>query len=151
MRRQNTKSLNLKKNDETAKVNHDFCFFFQKSNQLTPAIEIQAKKYLDLGYQRQLTYKHKDGSFSAFGSTDKTGNVWLTAYVARFFRQASKYTQVDEEIITNALEFLAKNQAANGSFVEVGTVLERQHALSMDKGVSLTAFALLAFLENAVK
>lgn len=29
-----------------------------------------------LGYQRQLLYKHHDGSYSAFGSRDKEGNIW---------------------------------------------------------------------------
>lgn len=28
------------------------------------------------GYQRELTYKHDDGSYSAFGSNDPSGNTW---------------------------------------------------------------------------
>ena len=28
------------------------------------------------GYQRELTYQHKDGSFSAFGDQDKSGSMW---------------------------------------------------------------------------
>lgn len=28
------------------------------------------------GYQRELTYKHNDGSYSAFGQSDESGNTW---------------------------------------------------------------------------
>lgn len=28
------------------------------------------------GYQRQLTYKHQDGSYSAFGERDASGSMW---------------------------------------------------------------------------
>lgn len=28
------------------------------------------------GYQRQLLYKHDDGSYSAFGKADTQGNTW---------------------------------------------------------------------------
>lgn len=29
-----------------------------------------------VGYQRELTYKHDDGSYSAFGKSDESGNTW---------------------------------------------------------------------------
>lgn len=28
------------------------------------------------GYQRELTYQHTDGSFSAFGDSDDSGSMW---------------------------------------------------------------------------
>lgn len=28
------------------------------------------------GYQRQLTYKHRDGAYSAFGERDASGSMW---------------------------------------------------------------------------
>ena len=45
------------------------------------------KQYLKIGYQRQLTNRHKDESFSAFGLSfsDTTGGTWLTACVLRCF------------------------------------------------------------------
>lgn len=106
---------------------------------------------MEIGYQRELTYKHDDGSYSAFGKSDKSGSTWLTAYVARSFRQAANYIAIDENIIKSALEFLAKHQAENGSFPEVGRVIDHDHATENDNGVVLTAFTVLAFLENAVR
>lgn len=48
-----------------------------------------------------------------------------------------------------ALEWLASNQAANGSFPEVGVVSHSDMQGGAAKGLALTAFTLIAFLENA--
>lgn len=97
--------------------------YLRATNQLTPAIETKGKTFLDGGYQRELSYKHEDGSFSAFGRKDNSGSTWLTAFVARSFIQASKYIQVEHRIIDEALAWLSRIQAPNGSFPEVGNVL----------------------------
>ena len=42
-----------------------------------------AIKLMEDGYQRQLAYKLRDGSFSPFGESDRRGSTWVTALVAR--------------------------------------------------------------------
>lgn len=111
-----------------------------------PAISEKAKKYLDIGYQRELTYKHDDGSYSAFGKSDNSGSTWLTAYVMRSFHQAAKYADIDPKVIMEGLDFLASKQAQNGSFPEYGKLFDSAH----QNELGLTAFVLLAFLENVV-
>ena len=37
-----------------------------------------------LGYQRELTYKRTDGSYSAFGNSDSEGNMWYVPYETFF-------------------------------------------------------------------
>lgn len=48
----------------------------QNTNQLTPAVQTKAIKFLEIGYQQELTYKRDDGSFSAFGKSDASGSTW---------------------------------------------------------------------------
>uniref|UniRef100_A0A1A9W1S7 TEP1-F n=1 Tax=Glossina brevipalpis TaxID=37001 RepID=A0A1A9W1S7_9MUSC len=55
-----------------------------------PDVVNKAKGFLGIGYQRELTYKHRNGAFSVFGEGRSTPNTWLTAYVARSFIQAIK-------------------------------------------------------------
>lgn len=117
-------------------------------NKLTPTIEGKAKKYLESGYQRELTYKHDDGSYSAFGKADASGSTWLTAFVAKSFRQASRHIMIDEGIIDQALEFLSNIQAQNGSFPEVGHVSHKDMQGGSSNGIALTAYTLITFLEN---
>lgn len=74
----------------------------------------------------------------------------LTAFVAKSFRQATEYITIDNKVIDEALQWLSNNQAANGSFPEVGRVSHRDMQGGAAKGLALTAFTLIAFLENPV-
>ncbi|XP_031620960.1 CD109 antigen-like [Contarinia nasturtii] len=116
--------------------------------QLKAGIERKIKLYTEKGYQRELTYRHNDGSFSAFGKSDKSGSTWLTAFVAKSFRQAASFIDVDENIIDDALKWLSKKQNKDGSFLEIGTVSHKAMQGGSGKGVALTAYVLTAFLEN---
>eukprot|EP00066_Takifugu_rubripes_P011155 XP_003979617.2 PREDICTED: alpha-2-macroglobulin-P-like [Takifugu rubripes] len=60
--------------------------YLRSTEQLTDDILKKAIHFLTSGYQRQLNYKHLDGSYSAFGIGD--GNTWLTAFVVRSFEKA---------------------------------------------------------------
>ncbi|CAL1684749.1 unnamed protein product [Lasius platythorax] len=122
--------------------------YLKNTNQLTQAVQSKALKYLDTGYQQELTYRHTDGSFSAFGMSDPSGSTWLTAFVVKSFKQAADYIPVEDRIINEALEWLSNNQAANGSFPEVGKVSHRDMQGGAAKGLALTAYTLVAFLEN---
>lgn len=127
--------------------------YLRASNQLTPAVEAKAKKYLASGYQRILSFKHKDGSFSAFGpTTDDSGSTWLTAFVARSFIQASKHTDIEPKVIDDALSWLGGLQTGNGNFPEVGRVISaNMQGGAAGSNVALTAYVLVAFLEDRVR
>ncbi|KAL7015211.1 hypothetical protein ACKWTF_016343 [Chironomus riparius] len=117
-------------------------------NKLNPEMEAKLKKHLDVGYQKQLTYKNKGGSYSGFGMKTENGSTWLTAYVAKSFNQASKYIDIDQEVITEALDFLSSVQSDNGSFPEFGHVSYTPMQGGASKGIGLTAYTLITFLEN---
>ncbi|XP_062575223.1 CD109 antigen-like [Saccostrea cucullata] len=50
--------------------------YLKVTNNLTPDLEKKAKEYMIKGYQRQMTYVHPDGSYSAFGKSDASGSTW---------------------------------------------------------------------------
>ncbi|XP_032591779.2 CD109 antigen [Drosophila grimshawi] len=118
--------------------------YLEATSRKMPIVEAKAKKFLEIGYQRELTYKHDDGSYSAFGKSDPSGSTWLTAYVMRSFHKAAKYTDVDPKVIGEGLDFLASKQKDNGEFPEVGKLFDN----SYQNELGLTSFVLLAFFEN---
>ncbi|CAB3366518.1 Hypothetical predicted protein [Cloeon dipterum] len=122
--------------------------YLKNSNQLTPAVENNARKFLEIGYQQELTYKHDDGSFSAFGKSDPSGSTWLTAFVAKSFRAASPYITIDPVMVNQALQWLQGVQAANGSFPEVGKVHHHDMQGGAASGLALTAYTLITFLQD---
>lgn len=125
--------------------------YLKITNQLSPAVEMKAKKYMESGYQRELTYKHSDGSFSAFGKSDSSGSTWLTAFVARSFRQASGHIDIEDKVIDSALDWLSQIQEPSGNFPEVGRVIHSDMQGGSSQGVALTAYVLIAFLEDRTK
>lgn len=116
--------------------------YMTATGQVTNAIKIKAIQYMTAGYQRELTYQRKDGSFSAFGNSDKSGSLWLTDYVVKSFIGASKYIFVDQKIINNALTFILNQQNKDGSFSEPpgGRVIHANMQGGTSKGVTLTAY-----------
>lgn len=74
----------------------------------------------------------------------------LTAFVAKAFKQAMEYIPIEDRIIDEAFQWLSNNQDPNGSFPEVGKISHRDMQGGAAKGLALTAFTLIAFLENSV-
>jgi CD109 antigen len=124
--------------------------YLKNTNQVTETIKTKSVKYMEKGYQRELTYKHPDGSFSAFGSKDggTPGSTWLTAFVTKSFRQAADYIEIDDDVVKTSLNWLSNKQAPNGSFPEVGTVFHKGMQGGGGSGLALTAYVLTAFLQT---
>jgi CD109 antigen len=125
--------------------------YLKSLKKLNSEVESKTKNFLEVGYQRELSYKHKDGSYSAFGEYDKSGSTWLTAFVAKSFAQASRHVHIDKKHIKQALDFLKSTQNSNGSFTEVGTVCHKDMQGGSSNGIALTAYTLIAFLECGSK
>nr|BAR45596.1 thioester-containing protein 3 [Niponia nodulosa] len=122
--------------------------FLKNIDLLTDDIKNKIINYLIIGYQTELTYKHYDGSFSAFGNSDPSGSTWLTAFVVKSFAMAQTIITIDPNVIQAAKTFLVSTQQTDGSFAEVGKILDNIQGGSAISNCSLTAFVLIAFLEN---
>ncbi|KXJ08579.1 C3 and PZP-like alpha-2-macroglobulin domain-containing protein 8 [Exaiptasia diaphana] len=91
-------------------------------NKVTEVIKSKAENYMVKGYQREQTFRHKDGSYSAFGERDKEGSMWLTAFVVKSYAQARKYIYIDPDSLKLSLNFMRKKQNQDGSFPTLGKV-----------------------------
>ncbi|GFO49774.1 alpha-2-macroglobulin-like protein, partial [Plakobranchus ocellatus] len=108
-------------------------------------------------YQRALNYRHKDGSFSAFGDKDPKGSVWLTSFVVKSFAQAKKHIFIDEKDLNSSVDFLVQSQLENGCFRETGKVFSSYMMGGLGQGWgqknrrspegALTAYVLMALME----
>uniref|UniRef100_A0A8C3I069 Ovostatin n=1 Tax=Chrysemys picta bellii TaxID=8478 RepID=A0A8C3I069_CHRPI len=94
--------------------------YLNKTGQLSEETKSKAISYLVSGYQKQLSYKHPDGSYSIFGTRDKEGNTWLTAFVYKSFAQAKRYIFIDDHVQSQTLIWLSSKQKSSGCFQSVG-------------------------------
>jgi CD109 antigen len=121
--------------------------YLQSSGQLKPEIMAKAEKLMLTGYQRELTYRRSDGSFSAFGENDEDGSLWLTAFVLKCFSEAKGLIYIDDQILESAREWILSHQNTDGSFDSVGFVHHAEMLGGLKGKTALTAFAGIALLQ----
>uniref|UniRef100_A0A8C6RXJ9 Alpha-2-macroglobulin n=1 Tax=Nannospalax galili TaxID=1026970 RepID=A0A8C6RXJ9_NANGA len=123
--------------------------YLNETQQLTEKIKSKAIGYLNAGYQRELNYKHQDGSYSAFGDKDgkSQGNTWLTAFVLKSFAQAQAFIFIDETHVTHALAWLSNQQKVNGCFRSSGSLFNNAMKGGVEDDVTLSAYITIALLE----
>ncbi|MFA4836048.1 MAG: alpha-2-macroglobulin family protein [Dehalococcoidia bacterium] len=123
--------------------------YLKESGQLKPEIMAKAEKLMITGYQRELTYRHRDGSFSAFGENDPSGSLWLTAFVLKSFAQAKGLIYIDDSVLSEAGQWITSHQKADGSFESVGFVHHQELLGGLQGKDALTAYVAIALMENS--
>ncbi|XP_026229083.1 alpha-2-macroglobulin isoform X4 [Anabas testudineus] len=121
--------------------------YLKSTGQLTLEIQDKATRFLESGYQRELTYKHDDGSYSAFGKNDESGNTWLTSFVMKSFGGARPYIYVNPDHINSARRWLSGLQQQDGCIKSVGKLFHNGMKGGVSDDVSLTAYITAALLE----
>ncbi|NXY18289.1 OVOS protein, partial [Atrichornis clamosus] len=121
--------------------------YLNKTGQLTEEIRVKGTGYLSTGYQKQLSYKHWDGSYSSFGTRDGEGSVWLTAFVYKSFEQAKRYIYIDDSVQSQTLIWLASKQKSDGCFENAGSHFNNALKGGEEAEYSLTAYVVASLLE----
>jgi CD109 antigen len=125
--------------------------YLQESGKLKPEIMAKAEILMITGYQRELTYRRSDGSFSAFGQSDSEGSLWLTAFVLKCFAQAKDLMYIDEIVLEEAAAWISAHQNNDGSFDPVGFVHHQEMMGGLHGKNALTAYIAIALLEAEEK
>ncbi|KAK3542434.1 hypothetical protein QTP86_025904 [Hemibagrus guttatus] len=122
--------------------------YLSRSGRTDEETRTKALSYMTQGYERELSYQRMDGSFSAFGDSDSSGSTWLSAFVLRCFLQAQQFIFIDTVILLRTANWLGAQQQDDGSFAEPGRVIHTELQGGLDGPVSLTAYVLMALLED---
>jgi CD109 antigen len=117
--------------------------YLHATDQLMPEVQANAEYYVNVGYQRELTFRTDDGGFAAFGGQE--GSLWLTAFVLSTFSGAREVRDIDESVLAAAAGMLAGRQEADGSFRTDDFLIHQE----MDGGQS-NVYSMAAFVANAL-
>lgn len=90
--------------------------YMKRTGRLTPEIEIKARKFINAGYQRLLTFEVAGGGFEWFGRNP--ANICLTAYGILEFTDMARVHPVDEKVTERARKWLFAQQNGDGSWDE---------------------------------
>ncbi|XP_014293821.1 CD109 antigen [Halyomorpha halys] len=132
--------------------------FMRLINQRNRTLEKYSFYHMNIGYQKALSFMNEDGSFSFFRTdwNHSSPSVWLTAYCARIFQEASfyeweNYIYIDPQVISKAVSWVLKHQLPEGSFYEVAWFHDRKINSTLSwpdnpiqfRNISLTAHVLI--------
>jgi uncharacterized protein YfaS (alpha-2-macroglobulin family) len=88
--------------------------YMKTTGQLSPEVQFKAEEYINLGYQRLLTFEVSGGGFSLFGRSP--ADRMLTAYGLQEFNDMSRVHPVDPAILERTAEWLFSQQESDGSW-----------------------------------
>ena len=124
--------------------------YLQETGSVTPEIEMQAREYINQGYQRLLTYEVTGGGFEWFGETP--AHRILTAYGLMEFSDMAEVHAVDPAVISRTAAWLAAQQTADGSWTpDPGGIAEGAINNYQNDTYRTTAYILWALLESGYR
>jgi uncharacterized protein YfaS (alpha-2-macroglobulin family) len=117
---------------------------------ITPEIEMKAEQYINVGYQRLLSYEVTGGGFDWFGNPP--ANKILTAYGLMEFYDMSEVFEVDPNVISRTQQWLISQQNKDGSWSPDEGYLHQESWGRIQKNRTLpTAYILWALAETGYK
>lgn len=119
--------------------------YLRETGQVVPAIELKAQEYVNLGYQRLLTFESPSGGFNWWGD-EAAGNILLTGFGIQQFEDMSTVHSVDRGIIDRASAWLAKKQNSDGSWDMTSHLHGENKALGANK-LRTTAYVVWSLLQ----
>ncbi len=90
--------------------------YLKRTKRINPEIQMKAEQYINVGYQRLVTFECKSGGFSWFGS--EPAHQVLTAYGLLEFSDMAKVHEVDPALIQRTQAWLAARQRPDATWEE---------------------------------
>ena len=120
--------------------------YMRATDRVRPAIELKALQYINLGYQRLLSFEVGGGGFDWFG--EPPADVILTAYGLMEFCDMARVHEIDQNLIDRTRTWLLKQQEEDGTFSPSGHGVHSALARGKDEILRTTAYVAWALAES---
>jgi len=124
--------------------------YMKRTKKITPEIQMKGEQYINLGYQRLVTFEVQGGGFSWFGNPP--ANKILTAYGLMEFADMSQVWEIDPNLIARTQQWLLSTQEPDGSWKPDPQYLHEESWGKIQKSELLpTAYIAWALLSSGSK
>jgi len=123
--------------------------YVKKARVANPQILMKAEEYLNVGYQKLLTFERPGGGFDWWGNGPPL--VWLSAYGLQEFNDMAKVYPIDKGVIDRTQKWLASQQEKDGSWSNIGATHGETIKRMGDPKLLLTSYVAWALLESGAK
>jgi alkylhydroperoxidase/carboxymuconolactone decarboxylase family protein YurZ len=108
-----------------------------------------AEQYLNVGYQKLLTFERPGGGFDWWGSGEPL--VWLSAYGLQEFNDMAKVYPIDRGVITRTQAWLMKQMGPDGTWSKIGATHGEAIERMGDPKLLLTSYVVWALADSGFK
>ncbi|MCS7016927.1 MAG: hypothetical protein NZM42_12520, partial [Gemmatales bacterium] len=123
--------------------------YVKKARVANPQILMKAEQFLNIGYQKLLTFERPGGGFDWWGNSEPL--VWLSAYGLMQFADMAKVYPIDTAIITRTQQFLLRKQEADGTWSNIGATHGETIERMGNPKLLLTSYVTWALLESGYR
>jgi uncharacterized protein YfaS (alpha-2-macroglobulin family) len=88
--------------------------YLRRTEQARPEVEMKALNFINLGYQRLLSFEVEDGGFDWFGRPP--AHPVLTAYALLEFADMARVHEIDPDLIPRTQNWLLREQQPDGTW-----------------------------------
>src|SRR5690349_14522462 len=123
--------------------------YVKKARVASPELLMKSEQYLNVGYQKLLTFERPGGGFDWWGNGPPL--VWLSAYGLQEFNDMSKVYPIDKGVIDRTQKWLLSQQNPDGTCATRGMT----HAVTIehmgDAKLVLTSYVAWSLLESGMR
>ena len=119
----------------------------KRTKQVTPEIQLKAEQYINLGYQRLLTFEVPGGGFDWYGRAPS--NIILSAWGLLQLNDMANVWSIDRRILDRTKQYLFRNQQQDGRW-DLSLSESRQGSYNWGQvtgSLPVTAYVTWALLE----
>src|SRR2546423_7264415 len=109
---------------------------------------MKAEQYLNVGYQKLLTFERPGGGFDWWGNGEPL--VWLSAYGLQEFSDMAKVYPIDKGIIDRTQQFLMRKMDKDGTWSNIGATHGETIANMGDPKLLLTSYVAWSLIESGL-
>src|SRR5262249_5653670 len=122
--------------------------YVKKARVANPQLLMKAENFLNVGYQKLLTFERPGGGFDWWGSGEPL--VWLSAYGLQEFNDMAKIYPIDKGVINRTQAWLMKQQDKDGSWDKIGATHGETIERMGNPKLLLTSYVAWALLDSGM-
>src|SRR5205823_11186804 len=123
--------------------------YVKKARVASPQLLMKSEQFLNVGYQKLLTFERPGGGFDWWGNGEPL--VWLSGYGLQEFNDMSKVYTIDRGVIDRTQKWLMKQMGPDGTWSNIGATHGESITRMGDPKLLLTSYVVWALADSGFK
>lgn len=123
--------------------------YVKKARVASPQMLLKAENYLNVGYQKLLTFERPGGGFDWWGNGPPL--VWLSAYGLQEFNDMAKVYPIDRGVIDRTQKWLMAQRKPDGTWDNIGATHGETITQMGNAKLLLTSYVVWSLMDSGLR